>query len=294
LGISSGVISFLAAAASLVMAVLLYFRKRGDRIAIYVSYFLLGYSFIMAGPMEMWEFLFFGETGRISVRAQWIFAIPTLILLATFPTGKTEPALIRWVIPAAFLSLPFMLFFSSTELISLSTPRALLLGVYLGLLTLSALIGQVYRYKQISSQVQRQQTKLVLFGIGIWAAFLGFSAIPYYLVKNNPDSVQLNWQYLFTNIWWLGLLILPVSLILAVIRSHLWDIDVIIRRTLVYSLLTAVSTAIYFASVLVFQSIFRSTNIPQSQAGLVISTLIIAALFNPLRSRINSMIARRI
>lgn len=61
----SGLVSLLTAATSLALAAILFFRKPGDRMAIFVSFFLLGYGVVMAGPLELLEYLFFGKTGSI-------------------------------------------------------------------------------------------------------------------------------------------------------------------------------------------------------------------------------------
>ena len=90
-------------------------------------------------------------------------------------------------------------------------------------------------------------------------------------------------------------LLIPLSIGIAVLRSRLFDIDVVINRTLVYGSLTAMLALVYFGGVTATQAIFRALTgqEQQPQLAIVISTLVIAALFNPLRQRIQSFIDRR-
>jgi MFS family permease len=152
-----------------------------------------------------------------------------------------------------------------------------------GVLVLCAL-SLVFRYRSAGG-VERQQLKwfasaAVLFGGSfVFGGFLG---------KDLPGV----WDALFETVTFMGLY---VAVGVAILRYRLYDIDVIINRTLIYSTLTAVLVAVYFGGVTATQAIFRSFTgqEQQPQLAVVISTLVIAALFNPLRRRIQSFIDRR-
>jgi hypothetical protein len=95
-------------------------------------------------------------------------------------------------------------------------------------------------------------------------------------------------------LWGWAFLCLPVSLAIAITRYRLWDIDVIIRRTLIYSTLTAVLALAYFGSIVSLQSILSAvTGESRNALATVLSTLAIAALFGPVRSRVQAAIDRR-
>jgi K+-sensing histidine kinase KdpD len=90
------------------------------------------------------------------------------------------------------------------------------------------------------------------------------------------------------------LLLFPISFAIAILRYRLWDIDILIRRTLAYSLLTALLALIYIGSVLLLQNVFNSlTGENQPETVTILSTLAIAALFSPLRRRVQNGIDRR-
>jgi hypothetical protein len=90
-----------------------------------------------------------------------------------------------------------------------------------------------------------------------------------------------------------GLAGIPIAMGIAITRYRLYEIDTLINRTLVYGLLTATLVALYFAAIVVLQRVFVVLTGEQSTLAVVASTLLIAALFNPLRRSIQSFIDRR-
>jgi hypothetical protein len=93
-------------------------------------------------------------------------------------------------------------------------------------------------------------------------------------------------------LWWLYLNVLPIGFTLAIIRSRLWDIDIVIRRTLVYGALTLTLGLMYIGCILISRALV-APYLGGSELAIVVSTLAIAALFNPLRRRIQTIIDRR-
>ena len=294
---SASVLASIASAiVSLVLAFLLFLRKSNERMALFVSFYLLGYGAIMAGPLEALERFFLNQTGSLSILAQTILlTAPTLALFYLFPNGRFVPRGTQWMLLLSLLLIPAVALGSSPEgWRTMSMPKTQVIAGGLGILILIGVYAQVYRYRFVSTPAERQQTKWVIFGLLLWVALMVMQGAPYvYLQQLSPDASQPWWGPLSGAIWWLSLAILPVSLTIAVFRHRLFDIDIIIRRTLVYGALTALLVLFYFGSVVLLQQIFRTITGASSELAIIVSTLAIAALFGPLRNRIQAIIDRR-
>jgi len=162
--------------------------------------------------------------------------------------------------------------------------------VFIGMV-LSLVWSQVYRYRRVSSSAQRQQTKWVVFGttLAVAGSFPFQLPLDLSLIGGDTPFVLLILKAGFA----LSFLLVPLSIGVAVLRSHLFDIDVLINRTLVYGSLTAMLVALYFGGIVALQRVFVALTGERSTLAVVASTLAIAALFSPLRRRIQSFIDRR-
>jgi hypothetical protein len=216
----------------------------------------------------------------------FLFVFAITFVLYTFPDGKFVPRWTAWVSgPVAFFIL-----------VDLSWPGILPEAVGAGLLLMLMGVGlftQVYRYRRVSSPTERQQTKWVLAGL---AGFLSSIALWVLFVEGAMESGApgIPVVAVYLPVATVLLLSLPISLGISILRYRLWDIDLLIRRTLVYSALTALLALAYFGSIVVLQSLFRAvTGQGQSEFVTVLSTLGIAALFFPLRRRVQEWIDRR-
>jgi hypothetical protein len=212
-----------------------------------------------------------------------------LLFFYLFPDGRFVPRWTRW---AAIIAVAYSVAVTLFSGLPISSGHRLYWPALLGLL-FSGVFAQVYRYWRYSSIMERQQTKWVVFGLVM--AVTG-TAITILIARVFSSMEPGTLADLVVTATLIGLLFLiPLSFTIAMLRSHLWNIDIIINRTLVYGLLTALLGLVYFAGITATQAIFRALTgqEEQPQLAIVISTLVIAALFTPLRRRIQSFIDRR-
>lgn len=283
---------------------LLIFLLRSDEwIGLLTAIFLLTFPVaLFAGDviekMAAWAVPFglFSAIGAASI----------VVLFYVFPDGKFVPGWTRW------LALAALVWSVSTRLIQLLSPSWLsqarensLVNLLYFLLLALAFLSQIYRYRRVSGAIQRQQTKWVIMAAimmplsdlvirGILTGLLPFANQP------GPERV-IFYMITIPILRTIPFMLVPLSFAFAIFRYRLWDIDIIIRRSLVYGGLTASLAVVYFSSVVLIQSLL--TAVGGRQVGLsaaevspvvtVISTLLIAVLFSPLRRRIQSVIDRR-
>src|SRR5829696_4626677 len=153
----------------------------------------------------------------------------------------------------------------------------------LALVAMSSLVVRLRR----SKGVERQQVKWFAYAVVV----LAISAILAYVVSETLGIRWLGWISSVVVI--VGVVGLPVAVGIAILRYRLYNIDLIINRTLVYGALTAILVSLYVGSIVVSQELLRVLTGEGSQLAIVASTLAVAALFAPLRHRIQSFIDRR-
>jgi hypothetical protein len=272
---------------------LLFWRRSDDRIALFIS---------------LW-FALFGVTGSPLldplIRAYPMWQLPvrflqgaTLasfpILTYVFPDGRFVPrwtraltiAWVAWIVISPFTPFVVADFAGASALwFGVLVPGGMIIGI----------LAQIYRYLRVSSRVERQQTKWVLFGFGVVAAgFVVYSLVPVIfpsvLAPGLARVLYLNFTETFLLI--IPFCMLPLSIGIAILRYRLWDIDLLINRTLVYGALTTALALVYIGSVVLLRSLLAPLT-GSSELAIVASTLAIAVLFNPARRGIQAAIDKR-
>jgi len=266
---------------------LIVWRRSDDRMALLVALLL-----VVFGPI-------YATSSIVAVPSPWrvpneclYFLALTLLMLVflLFPSGQFVPRWTRW---ALLVFLPGLVL---TAFVAPAFPPYAPVGQLTFLVSLSELatiaIVQIYRYRRVSSPLQRQQTKWVVFGIAASITVVVGGSVPLLIFPALAEPGSL-YPVALNALNTVGPLFIPLSFGFAMLRSRLWDIDVLINRTLVYGTLTVILAVIYVGLVIGLQALLRSIISQDNSVAIVISTLAIYVLFQPLRHRIQAIIDRR-
>jgi hypothetical protein len=297
LGLSTGgyavSILALAIASALVffgVACVLFWRRSDDWMAMFVSLFLviIGVNFSVQAQATL----------VTNVQTAWYWSHTVLIglgwvsfslLLYLFPDGRFVP---RWTRLLAVFVVASNLFLDVSP-VPISTLPPWMLGAIFLVNGGSGMVAQIYRYVRVSGPVQRQQTKWVVFGLAATMLVILGRYMPLLIFPSLSASSSF-YFLISTYVYPLGLLLIPLSLGVAVLRYRLWDIDTIINKALVYSGLSLLLAAVYLGLIVGLESLLGLVSGQASQpVVIVVSTLAIAALFQPLRHRVQAIIDRR-
>jgi hypothetical protein len=221
-----------------------------------------------------------------------------------FPDGRLPSPRWRWIIIAGLGMCAFLILFGlSSPTLSLvensdwvvTNPIGFLpAGIefpetpwFAGLIimTLLCVAAPFVRYRRAAG-VERKQIKWLFYACGLFA----LAYVPGFVFTDETDTLLGNiWGMLFV----LAIMAVPAAIAIAILRYRLYDIDLIIRKTLLYGALTGLLAIVYFGGVVIFQALFEAITGQRSPVAIVISTLLIAALFTPLRRRLQRSIDRR-
>jgi hypothetical protein len=272
------------------VGLLLFWRRSDDWLALLAAFFLViegitqsggpAYALALVNPALTWSFSLLNFLGTVSLAAFFLF----------FPNGRLVP---RWTGLILLLGILYAFlnnFPSPASSFNANWPTWLYLLVslvfYGGLI-----VSQIYRYRRVSTPIQRQQTKWIVLGATVVVAVLIGLLVIAVLIPSIDTSFLFNevWAIIFP----LALLLIPLSIGFSILRYRLYDIDLLINRTLVYGSLTALLALLYFGLIVALQALFQGLFHQNNAVAIVVSTLVIAALFQPLRHRLQAIIDRR-
>ncbi|GHO49065.1 hypothetical protein [Ktedonospora formicarum] len=258
------------------LATLIFWRTKQRRIRLFTSLWLITFACVSIEHVPLPGLL--GLLGDLLQPLAWI---GLMTLFAIFPDGRFVPRW-AWLLPVLFVVLVCLSF----------APLFTWFGVAAYGIFLITVGMQVYRYRAAASAIERQQIKW--FASGFAAFVIGLilqNLLPLVIpILNEPDS----WYHLANPVIWTGIFVLiPIGIGIALLRYRLWDIDVIINRSLVYGLLTLLLGLIYIGLIIGGQAVVDVWLKANEAPVIVISTLLVATLFHPLRQRIQQIIDQR-
>jgi hypothetical protein len=226
----------------------------------------------------------------LAIEAVGWFVWPVMFLwIYLFPTGRAAP---RWtrtpvgIILASLAILDVAGFLASFGKLPIEAGRALLqVGPVLSVGMLGLIVySQIYRYRHSYSSVEREQVKWFVFAIVVLLAEIIFFVLTG-LLGTQPSAI-------FQDISGELLILLPLSVGFAVLRYRLYDIDLIINRTLVYVPLTAIVAGLMAAGVKLSQTAFVAMTGKESDVAVVAATFVVVSLSTPIRNRLQALVDR--
>ncbi|HET9999533.1 MAG TPA: hypothetical protein VFQ36_01485 [Ktedonobacteraceae bacterium] len=271
-----------------IVGALIFWRKSADRMALFCAFMLVlfgsaSFTSILSDALAPLSPAWFALTNILDLLGQSSF----MIFFFLFPSGRFVPRWTRRVAPFVVLYWISSIYFANYQSFWASPAFVTLLLCIVG--------TQIYRYRRVSTSRERQQTRWVVFGFstGIFGFLLSIILTNAFQIPSLHQSSVLK-TLVFGTIVYGFLLLIPISIAFSILRSRLYDIDVIINKALVYGLLTALLAAIYAGLIIGLESLVGLFSRQGAQPlVVVVSTLAIAALFQPLRGRIQQIIDRR-
>ncbi|MFN8500387.1 sensor histidine kinase [Kouleothrix sp.] len=269
------------------LATLIVLRRPGDRVAQFTAFALLIWSATFPStPNTLWA-----EqpalAHALSIGAA-LGGLAFFTFLFVFPNGRFPRPWMRLGLAWMSLYTVMVLLPEYDGAAPLSQLLERLRLPFFSSLVAWVIAVQIYRYRSVSSDAEREQTRWALFGIlgGLcWNAL-----IVLYAEVINPGALHgVGGKMLYNGLIYAGFLLIPISLGAAILRRRLWDIDQLIGRTLVYGALTAGVVGGYVLIVGYLGTVLRA------EGNLLISLLatgVVAVLFQPLRERVQRGVNR--
>jgi hypothetical protein len=269
----------------LAVATVIYVRAAGDAVALFCAYTLtvLGCGFGFLAGLTLTNPVLNAVSVLLTATAQvvagWFFLI--------FPSGRFVPRWSRWCALAAAAGIAAV---TAPAIARVQPAPDAAQPISLVLLLLGA-GAQVYRYRRVSTLTERQQTKWVVFGVAAsMAVIIVFQLVGLLVKQVAPSAVKSQVSgNLIGGIFILAVAIIPVCIGIAVLRARLWDIGLVISRTLTYTTVTALLVGAYAGLVLLATGVLAFT----TPVAVAVSTLAAAAAFHPLRQRVQQAVDRR-
>jgi tRNA A-37 threonylcarbamoyl transferase component Bud32 len=277
------------------IGLLIFVRRSDDLMAIFVAIFLIAFGAQELSPLPIVTDVerlplpdVLKGTYTICLMTAWFLFYP---FLALFPNGRFVP---KWTIVATILTIIFSALWGAAPVTSPLSPPNWWPPLYIGAITLvfgSALYAQIYRFRHVSTPLQRQQTKWLVYGFAIVTLCTILQNVLLSLVPTfkgySGDALLYSMFALLAS---MSFVLIPLSIAFAILRYRLWDIDYLINRSLIYGSLTALLIAVFSA---ILYGVSLVTQGQQSVIGVVIAAVACGALFQPARRALQHFVDSR-
>jgi signal transduction histidine kinase len=274
------IFSLVVSGIALLVSCVIFWRRSDQWFPYFVSLWLLvGATVPIVGPYSL---LFPPQVMQVIADGLVIVLYSALgVFFATFPNGRFVPRW-SWLIPLLWILQ--LIAFLAPPPVNVSNWPGPLFPLEVVFVYGSTLVLQVYRYRYVSTRVERQQTKWLVYGLAITVlSILCFFVLSAVLSADSPVLLFLPpVQLIFA-------LCVGLAVGAAVLRYRLWEIDLIINRTLVYGTLSASVIGLYVLIVGYFGAVFQTANTP---AISLIATALVAIIFQPLRGLLQRAVNR--
>jgi len=281
------------------IAAFIVWQRSNDWMALVAAMLMLTLGIVYSSPVfdapvpVLWSSFFVG-----------LGEFTQVMFVFLFPTGRFVPRVVRWIVVplliwrVAMWAIWYMPMYHAAKITAEIyghneqfawdiIPFILLLAIGIGF--------QVYRYRRVSSPTERQQAKIMLYGMAITLAVVGAWVLVFNVFPIFPEGSRSVFLTMGSRMFrQIALLAVPVALAIAMLRYRLWNIDFVINRSLVYGSLTLALAVVFFLSTLILQTVFRvMTGGQQSTIALAASTLVIGLVFTPARNGLRTFVDRR-
>lgn len=266
-------------------AVYIVWRKPKEWMVVYVSATLLmmSYMLVFQSDMDRWRFPneLLELIPAVERIAPLLFLICFFLLFYLFPDGRFVP---KWIgVLGIAVTGTSILFFSQFETaLNISEEiEWVLFVISIFLFAFIGLISQAFKWRK-ATVVEKQQTRLVLFALGLFIALPLLQSIISLVVGDDPSL-----HFISLHLFLFGVTLIPITIGISALRLRLWQMDVLLNRTLVYGGLTAVIVLLYITLIsLLGVFLGRDGNVLLA----VLTTGLVAVFFNPLRQRLQRLV----
>jgi hypothetical protein len=279
------------------LGLLIFLRRPNERGAMAISAMMIGVGMAISIPVWKAFVSAYPELTWVGVAGAFVGNVCLNSFFFAFPNGRYVP---RWTLALAVILSASNILLSSDFALPASIVSIVNRWEWLSPLHTIVSFGSIvllplYRYRKVSTPIERLQTKWVVSSIVGGFAIFALAASTIFLVPGSYPGKDIS---LVTAVvqplgWVGGFQLIAVAVAISILRYRLFDIDIILRRTVTYAIVSGALAIIYFGANIIAQGVIGALGGQRNEVAIVASTLAVAALFSPVRRRVQDAIDRR-